>query len=798
MRLPLAWLRDYVDVPADTDAVVSRLATLGFPVETVQTRPVINGVVAGTIVALQKHPNADRLQVCTVDVGAAAPLTIATAAANVALGQVVPVATIGAQLPHLKIEPRKMRGIDSQGMLCSADELALPPEWFEDGILQLDPQTPNGADVVAYFGLHLPVLDVEIGANRGDALSIVGIARELAAALGEPLRFPALNHVRSTAGAYALRQPESGDVRVTLESLDVRRYIAQRVSQLEVRPAATAIRVRLALAGQRPISNLVDISNFVMLELGQPLHFFDFDKISGKHIIVRDALPGERLTTLDGVERELDATALLIADEERATGLAGLMGGQISEVSETTREIVIESANFSGPRIRRMSVKLGLRSEASARNEKGLPPALADVGAARAAYLLEREGGVVAAPLPYGKPLEAPLVIELDGHDVRRLLGFEVTPLEMQRALEALGFTLAPLPAADGARFAVSVPAWRSDVAIGPDLVEEIARIIGYDRVQAELPPIAAQTLDSTAFDREMTIARTLVGLGYAECLTLALQPQSVAEVWRSLGLDVPACVEILNPLSEDQRWMRFSLLPALLEHAERERGLRPLRTFEIGHVFADEPAAPREINLLTVLATSKPVAGQPAWHDTAFLAVSADLRALVRAVTGVDARLERGTAAGLHPGKTARILAGDTAIGFVGSVDPRLLRAAGISDDAVAAIISIDDLPAHRVRPYQPPSKYPAIERDLAIVVDPNVHAAEIEDVIRSATPLARSVEVFDEYRGAQIGAGKKSLAVRVVLQRDDTTLTDAEADTALAAVLGALRSAHGATLRG
>jgi phenylalanyl-tRNA synthetase beta chain len=797
MRVPLAWLRDYVDVPTDVDAVVTRLATLGFPVESVETRPVITGVVAGTIVKLEKHPNADRLQVCTLDVGAAVPLTIATAATNVALDQIVPVATIGAQLPQLKIEPRKMRGIDSQGMLCSADELGLPPEWFEDGILQLDPQTPNGADVVGFFGLHLPVLDVEIGANRGDALSIVGIARELAAALGEPLRFPITADDASRVHRDGQRTASS-DVRVTLETLDVRRYIAQRVSQLEVRRGTAAIRIRLALAGQRPISNLVDISNFVMLELGQPLHFFDFEKISGKHIIVRDARPHERLRTLDGVDRELDATALLIADEERATGLAGLMGGLISEVSDTTREIVIESANFSGPRIRRMSVKLGLRSEASTRNEKNLPPALADVAAARAAYLLECEGGVSAAPRPYGKPLDPPLVIELAQRDVRRLLGFDVEADELRRALEALGFTLQPLPAADGARFAVSVPAWRSDVVIAPDLVEEVARIIGYDRVNAELPSIAAQTLDSTAFDREMAIARTLVGLGYAECVTLALQPQSVAERWRSLGLDVPPCVEIQNPLSEDQRWMRFSMVPALLELAERERTLRPLRTFEIGHVFADEPASPREVNVLTMLATSKPVAGQPAWRDAAFLAASSDLRALVRAVTGADARLERGTMPGLHPGKTARVIADDVAIGFIGSVDPRLLRAADIGDDAVAAVVSIDDLPVHQVRPYRPPSKYPPIERDIAIVVDPGVSAADVAATIRAATLLARSVDVFDEYRGAQIGASKKSLAVRVVLQRDDTTLTDAEADTALRHALDALHDAHGATLRG
>jgi phenylalanyl-tRNA synthetase beta chain len=280
--------------------------------------------------------------------------------------------------------------------------------------------------------------------------------------------------------------------------------------------------------------------------------------------------------------------------------------------------------------------------------------------------------------------------------------------------------------------------------------------------------------------------------------MTLALQPRSVAERWRSLGLDVPAVVEIHNPLSEDQRWMRFSLLPALLEHAARERALRPLRTFEIGRVFADAPQAPHETGVVSLLATTKAIPGNPAWRDTAFLAASSDVRALVRAVTGRDARLERGTAAGLHPGKTARVFAGDAPIGFVGTVDPRLLRAQDIADDAVAAILFIDDFPAHSVPKYVPGSRFPALERDIAIVLDPDVSAAAVAATIRSAERLARRVDVFDEYRGPQIGAGKKSLAVRVVLQRDDATLTEAEAEAAMRRIVAALRDERGAALRG
>ncbi|GAC1403374.1 MAG: phenylalanine--tRNA ligase subunit beta [Candidatus Velthaea sp.] len=803
MRIPLAWLRDYVDLPNDIDLIVKRLALLGFPVESVETRPIISGVVVGKIVKLEKHPNADRLQVCTIDIGTEKMLTVATAATNVAEEQIVPVATIGAQLPQLKIEPRKMRGIDSEGMLCSADELGLEPEWFEDGIMQLDQGLKLGADVVKLFRLDQPVLDVEVTANRVDALSLMGLARELAAAFATPLHIPdnTLTYggvVIDDDGKLVESAWDSSDVRVTLETLDCRRYVAQRVSALRVRPAKTWMRVRLALAGQRPINNLVDISNFVMLELGQPLHFFDFEKIAGRHIIVRDAKPGEKLTTLDGVERVLDPTALLIADEAQPTGLAGLMGGAVSEVSATTREIVIESANFSGPRVRRMSVKLGLRSEASTRNEKNLAISMTDVACSRAARLLEQEGGTIHMPRGFGKTAGLPIVVTLAKTEVERLLGFDLAGDELTRALESLGFSVQSVLTPNRTEsFEVTVPYWRSDIAIAADIVEEIARVVGYDRVTAEIPAIASQALTSDAFEREMAIADRLAGLGYHECMTLALQPLAVAERWRSAGIEVPKLVEIINPLSDDQRWMRFSLVPALLAHAERERAIRPLRTFEIGRVFADDAAAPHESNVVTLLATTKRNAAQIAWRDDAFLATKSDVLALLRAITGVDATVERAALPGLHPGKTARLHVGATSVGFVGAVDPRLLRAYGIDDDAVAAVVFIDALPAPLVRSYVPLSKYPPVERDLALIVDPAAAAGEIATALR-AEPLVRNVDVFDEYRGPQIGAGKKSLALRVTLQRDDATLTDTEADAAISAIVATLGQRFGATLRG
>ncbi|MBD5607007.1 MAG: phenylalanine--tRNA ligase subunit beta, partial [Candidatus Eremiobacteraeota bacterium] len=390
--LPIAWLRDYLDLTLSSDEIAEKFAQLGFPVDEIVRRPPLSGVTIGRLARIEKHPNADRLQVCTVDIAGSRTLTIATAATNVAEGNVVPVATIGAELVGLTIAPRKMRGIDSEGMLCSAAEVGLESAWFEDGILQLDDTLTVGADFVETFRLNDDVLDVEITANRVDAMSVVGLARELAASLGVALREPRTEIVHY----HAVDTP---DARIAIESGDCTRFVGQRFSNVVARTSPFWMRVRLALAGQRPIDNLVDISNFVMLETAQPLHFYDFDRLAGGELIARDARPGETIRTLDGANRQLDPRFLVIADDREPQSVAGLMGGAGSEVTAATRELLVEAATFSGPRVRRMSVALGLRTEASTRHEKGLPPGLAAWGAARAAHLLQLEGAIVHAPI---------------------------------------------------------------------------------------------------------------------------------------------------------------------------------------------------------------------------------------------------------------------------------------------------------------------------------------------------------------------------------------------------------------
>jgi len=781
MRVPIAWLRDYADLPADANEIVARLAALGFPVDDIEMRPRLTNVVVGRIVKLERHPNADRLQLCTIDVGSAKTLLIATAATNVAEGQTIPVATIGAELAGgLKIAPRNMRGVDSEGMLISAEEIGLPADWFEDGIMQLEPLIPLGTDLIAHFRLGEPVLEVDVTPNRPDALSIVGLARELAASFGVPLHEP------STLVHY---EEGGDDARVTIETVDCKRFVYQRVGGLRVRPAQAWMRVRLALAGQRPLNNVVDVSNFVMLELGQPLHFFDWDRVAGKHLIVRDANDGERFTTLDGQERVLDTRAIVISDDQGPTSIAGIMGGQRSEVEATTSEVLIEAATWTGPRIRRASVGLKLRTEASSRFEKSLPLALADLGAARAAALLAEEGGSVAMPQAAGMPATEPAPVTLRASEVERLLGFTLTPGEIETALTSLGFAVARRDA----EFVVTPPYWRGDVTIAADLVEEVARVVGYDRVRAEMPPVAAQEIDSAEFDRETALAETLAGLGYTEVLSLSLQPASVAETWRANGIAIDAPVEITNPLSEDQRWMRFSLAPALLEFAARDRAVRPYLRFELGHVFAqayiiqyDYPDLRETVHLTALHAGG----------ESAFLRLKSDVLALLRRITGLDARVARGTFASLHPGKTASLHVGETLAGYVGVLDPRLARAYDVAETTALATLFVESLPPYVMPKHVPPSKFPPVDRDLSVVVPLDVLATELAEAVREE-PLVRSATVFDEYRGPQVGQREKSLALRIVLQSDETTLTDEAADAAMQRIVATLRERFGAVPR-
>ena len=784
MRVPISWLREYVDLPKDAQTIADRLAMLGFPVEEITRRPAITGVIVGKIVTLEKHPNADRLQVGTIDVGGEQLLTIATAATNVTAGQTIPVATIGAKLPSLTIEPRKMRGIDSQGMMISADELALPAEWFEDGIMQLDPGTPLGANVVELFGLNEDVLDVEVTSNRVDAMAVIGLARELAASYGVPLRLPSFEN----PGTRADPTPPT----VSIESPDCTRFIAQRFDGIAVAPAPAWMRIRLALSGQRPINNLVDISNYVMFETGQPLHFYDEAQIAERRLIVRDAREGEKLVTLDGVDRTLTPQALVIADSNHALGLAGLMGGADSEVRESTNAIVLEAANFNGTRVRRMSALLGLRSEASSRHEKTLAPILTDIGAARAAQLLVALGANAFAPQPFGEKPPVPNAIPLTRRDVQRLLGLDLSVAQIVRHLQLLGCEVAT----DGEAMAVVPPAWRRDLTISADLVEEVARMEGYDEIPAVEPSIPAHAISSAQYDLEDRIASTLAGLGYHEIVTYALQGTSILTKVERSGLQPShRIVNVLNPLTEEQRVLRWALGPGIFEYLAKID--RPYRVFELGHVFSTDEGVPKEEAALAFGFAAEPI-DEPPWHDTHFLRLKGDVEALLRAVAGIEVETARDVRGGYHPGKSAVAMWQGREIAAFGKIDPRLTKAFDVRLPLYVSIIYLDKIPEYQHPIYHPPSRFPSTYRDLAVIVDLDVDAERIREVVRSAIgELCTGVSVFDEYRGPQAGAAKKSIAVRATMQRYDATITDEEADAAIVRAIAALRDDLGGTIR-
>ena len=785
MRVPLAWLREYVELPADAQQVAEMLANIGFPIDAVEERPVVTGVIAGRIQDLDKHPNADRLQIGKIDVGNGAMLTIATAATNVAQGQTIAVATIGAHLPHLKIERRKMRGVESEGMMISADELALPPEWFEDGIMQFDPDIAPGTDVVEYFRLSEAVLDVDVTSNRVDAMSMIGLARELAAYQSVPLRLPALDYTES---------PDAAPPNVTIETPDCRRFVAQRFTNVRVGASPTSMRIRLALAGQRPINNVVDISNYVMLETGQPLHFYDDGKLPNHHLIVRDAREGEKLETLDGEEHELISGDLVIASERAPEGLAGLMGGRASEVSRATSAILLESANFTGARVRRMSARLGFRTDASTRHEKALPPALTDLGQQRAAHLLTAQGARAHAALAFGEDVQPAPPIVFDVRDVKRLLGYEIGVQEIRDYLDRLGFGAQPK---DERHLFVTSPLWRRDVSVAADVVEEIARMAGYDRIESAIPSVAQHDIKSAAFELETHIAQTLSALGYREIMTLAMHGAQIFERLRRVGL-APSLVpvEVLNPLSEEQRYLRFALGPAFMEYFARFN--EPMRIFEIGHTFYSDDGQPLENSMVSFGFTARAL-NEPDWRDSHFLRLKGDAEALMHELTGRrDFHYAADLRTGAHPGKTAAMLLDGREVAMLCQVDPRMQAAFEVALPAYGCWIYVERIPEYRRPRYSPPSKYPSTYRDLALVLDIDVPAANVESVIaKSIGPLGINVRTFDEYRGAQIPPDKKSLAVRVTLQRSDATITDEEADAAIARAVSALLEQLGATLR-
>jgi len=809
MLVPLSWIRDFTPVDAPVPDLVSALNQLGLEVEGVeQPGAEITGVKVARVVGVEKHPDADKLQLVDIDTGSG-ETRVVCGAPNVVPGMVVPYAGSGATLPGgFVLERRKIRGVVSDGMLCSAKELGLGDD--HSGILGLDQSTALGADVRGVLGLDDVIFDLAITPNRPDAMCVTGVARELAAHFSLPFDLPEPNAPVASDVTSQISVVIDDDVRCP-------RYLG-RVARVTLGPSPAWMAQRLVKAGMRPISNVVDVTNYVLLERNQPLHAFDLAKLGGRGIVVRTATAGETITTLDDVERELTPDDLLICDAARVPqAVAGIMGGSTSEVSDATTEILLESAYFERMGIALTSKRLKLRSESSARFERGIDPDAIARNAERAMELLVEVADAKVAPDAvdvYPRPVERERII-LRASRVNAVLGTTLDAEDVWDALAPLGIEL-DSPAEDGDGTSPSdgvvaiVPTFRPDLDREIDLVEEVARRIGFDRIGRTLPDTRGQVGALTPRQRERRlVADALVGVGLSEAITLSLV--APADLERA-GAPLDRLVRATNPLRAEESVLRTAVLPGLLRAlaGNRNQGLADAALFEMGRVFLS-PAGDRAVDAgplpdepeHVAIAWSGGVRRRPVEDDRpvdVYDAVDA-VRAVLDALGVADVVLEPVTNTGFRPGRAARVLVSGVEAGTVGEIAPAVLDALNLEAPVVAAELELDvllDAP-RRNRTFRAPSRFPASLLDLAFVVDESVAAASIEATLRAELgDVLEAVRCFDVFRADSLGAGRRSLAFTLRLRAPDRTLTDTEAGELRARAVGAVEQAHGAELRG
>ncbi|MGD9694205.1 MAG: phenylalanine--tRNA ligase subunit beta [Thermoleophilia bacterium] len=807
MRVPVAWLTEHVDPDLSIEDLADVLSSTGTLVEEVHRIGVpagdgnLGNFRVGRVVSAEPHPNADRLRVCRVDVGDPRPRQIVCGAPNVAAGQTVAVALPGALLPGADkpLKRAKLRGEESDGMILSERELQLGDD--HSGIMVLRDGLSPGSPLAEAVPLSDTVLELEITSNRPDCLSLRGIAREVHAATGAPL-----------VALDEREPPAEGEGRVEDHvTLDVRapdlcpRYMARVVTDVAVGPSPLWMRARLEAAGMRSISNVVDITNYVMLLTGQPLHAFDLDRLAGPSIVVRRAGDGERIVTLDGVERVLDPSMLAICDAERPAVIAGVFGAEFAEVSAGTTRVLLEAANFHGPSILDASLALGLRTESSSRFEKGLPRELPARGMAVACRLLVELAGGRLVPGALDALVPAPVRAPVRMRHARlpRILGVEVEPARSVGILERLGLEVTDGPEA----LTAVVPFERAaDLTREIDLIEEVARINGLDDVPAELPRLVGRGALSPAQALERRLSRLAADLGLSETISHHQVPEADLDALL-IADDDPRrdLVRMAHPMSAEMAVMRRSMLPGLLRAVARNQSFQ--RTdgglFEIGRTFAprgdglaDERPFLAAVQFGRVGAEGWRASPRPVDVHTAVGLAAA----LTRAV-GVAVAPHPNQAPYFHPVRQARLLAGEATVGWAAEVHPLVLRNFEVGGPVAAVVLALDTLleavPAEP-RTFEDLLTVPVSTRDLAMVVAETVPSADLVAAARAAgAPLVRDVRVFDRYAGEQVDAGHVSLALRLTLADPGRTLTDDEIDAAVARVREALE-AGGARLRG
>ena len=797
MNLSRKWLNEFVKVDIPDREFAEAMTLSGSKVEGVSVEGSdIKNVVVGRVLSLIRHPNSDHMWICRVDAGQTGPIQIVTGAQNVKENDLVPVALDGSTLPGGKeIHTGKLRGELSNGMLCSFAELGLDqrdfPAAYADGIwiLSDDPELTGltlGQDIKEAVGFDNHVVEFEITPNRPDCLSVIGLAREASATFGAPLKL----HTPEVKGGADGNLAELLDVETPAADL-VPRYTARMVRNVKIAPSPKWMRQRLRAMGVRPINNIVDITNYVMLEYGQPMHAFDYRYVKGGKIIVRRAEEGEKLTTLDSKEHTLTANHLVIADEGRAVGLAGIMGGENSEIVDDTTDVVFESACFDGTTIRKGALALGMRTEASAKFEKGLDPMNTLPAVERACELVELLGAgeVVDGVIDILNFVPQPTVLTLEPEKINALLGTEVDRETMVSILKSLDFTVG------GDQ--VTVPSWRGDVRRMADLAEEVARFYGYNNIPTTL--MRGQTTlggFSPAEQVERRLGASCRALGFDEIITYSfISPTYYDKIRWPQDAQRRKSFKILNPLGEDTSIMRTTTLPSMLEILTRNYNFRNklARLYEVGRTYT--PGGKDGLAIESKYLTLGAYGGMD------FFTLKGVVEAILKELRCDNISFVAVTEnPSYHPGRCAAVWAGGQVLGVLGQVHPLAAKNYGVDTEIYAAELSLAALmDAKGADPvYTPLPKFPAVTRDIAVVCDLAVTVGVLEDCIaRGAKGLLKEVTLFDIYTGAPIPEGKKSVAFNLTLRADDRSLTAEEADADVSAILALLEQELGATLR-
>lgn len=815
MIVSLEWLKDYTDINVSPEEFCDRMIMSGSNLETLEfAGEDIHGVVVGKITKIEKHPDADKLVICQVDIGKDKPLQIVTGAPNVFEGALVPVALDGSKIPGpihgqpkqeggTTITSGKLRGVLSEGMLCSFGELGFEdkviPVNQRDGIWILGDEYPLGADFAEALKLGDAIVDFEITPNRPDCLSMIGMAREAAATFGTKLTYPMTACTAEEANA-------ADYIDVEVKSPLCKRYVARVVTDVKVEDSPWWLQRRLIHAGMRPINNIVDITNFVMLEYGQPMHAFNIESIDGHKIIVDTAQDGATFVTLDGTERTLDDRMLMINDASKPVAIAGVMGGLNSEITDDTKTIVIESANFDANSVRTTSKRLTLRTEASSRYEKGIDPNLCEAAADRVCKLIELIGAgkVVGGSVDiYPERAEAKTV-HARVCRINHVLGIEIPREQMISYLKSLEMKVE----GEGDDMYVTAPTVRQDIEIEEDIIEEVARLYGYDNLPVTIPKGNNQA--SQSYDRDIKdLARDVMSaMGANEIQTYSfVSPKGIDSVGIAQDSWERDFVKILNPLGEDTSVMRTILTPQMLEVMGRNysRNRESMRAYEIGNTFmANQLGLPFESDNIAIGFYGR---------DEDFFTLKGVVEELLYKLGIRDLEFVPESEYGIyHPGRCARIIARHTAqlengpeeeeveLGIMGEVHPDVAEKYGIGTRAYCAELFFGTMVelSNTVKQYRPLPKYPSITRDIALVVDESMSVGEIEKVIWGAgAEILTSIKLFDIYRGEQVGAGKKSVAFNLTYRHSDKTLKDEDVQAAHAKVLDALKEKLDINLR-